>query len=68
MNEQKATPEQQKAWAERHGISPPEQFVYWMLKDLGFINAFTQLAIYEARIAADPEILKRARRGEWEEE
>lgn len=51
-----------------HVISPPEQFVYWMLKDLGFINAFAQLADYEARIAADPEILKRARRGEWEEE
>lgn len=26
MNEQKATPEQQKAWAERHGITPPAGF------------------------------------------
>ena len=53
-----------------HVISPPEQFVYWMLKDLGFINAFSQLAEFEAKIAADPEILKqgRARRAEWEDE
>lgn len=52
-----------------HVISPPEQFVYWMLKDLGFINAFAELAEYEAKIAADPEILKqaRARRAEWED-
>ena len=53
-----------------HVISPPEQFVYWMLKDLGLINAFAQLAEFEAKIAADPEILKqaRARRAEWEDE
>ena len=52
-----------------HQISPPEQFVYWMLKDLGYINAFAELAEYEAKIAADPEILKRARarRAEWED-
>lgn len=53
-----------------HVISPPEQFAYWMLKDLGLIGAFAQLAEFEAKIAADPEILKqaRARRAEWEDE
>lgn len=51
-----------------HQISPPEQFVYWMFKDLGLIDAFAALADYEAKIAADPEVLKqaRARRAEWE--
>jgi hypothetical protein len=52
-----------------HVISLPEQFVYWMFKDLGLIDAFSALADYEAKVAADPEVLKqaRARRAEWED-
>lgn len=52
-----------------HEISPPEKFAYWMLKDLGLIDAFSNLAEYEAKVAADPEILAlaRKRRAEWED-
>jgi hypothetical protein len=34
-----------------HVISLPEQFVYWMFKDLGLIDAFLALAEYEAKVA-----------------
>ncbi len=44
-----------------HQISPPEKFVYWMLKDAGLIDAFAELAEYEAKIAANPKILEKAR-------
>lgn len=52
-----------------HILTPPERFMYFMLKDAGLIDAFAALGEYEAQIAENPEILKaaRARRAEWED-